>query len=82
MVRGMYGEQLKDRTRSMGLMFMLGLNESIDPLAMPNSIRLDGEVLRGEDGHELRMELDLEAEGQKKKWRPKRTWKIRLRKKV
>ena len=38
MVRAMCGVQLKDRKRSMDLMFMLGLNKTIDQLAMANSV--------------------------------------------
>ena len=37
MVRAMCGVQLKDRKRSKDLMLMLGLNETIDQLAMANS---------------------------------------------
>ena len=37
MVRAICGAQLKDRKRSTDLMFMLGLKESIDQLAMANS---------------------------------------------
>ena len=36
---------------------------------------LYGHVLRREDGHILRRALDFKVEGQKKKWRLKRTWK-------
>ena len=32
-------------------------------------------MLRGEDGYVLRMALDFEVEGQRKKGRQKRTWK-------
>ena len=32
-------------------------------------------MLRREDGHILRRALDLEVEGQRKKGRPKKTWK-------
>ena len=32
-------------------------------------------MLRREDGHVLRRASDFEAEGQRKKGRPKRTWK-------
>ena len=63
----MCGVQIKDRKRSMNLILMLGLNETIDQLA--NSVH----VLRKEDGHILRRALDLEVEGQKKKGRSKRT---------
>ena len=56
MVRAMCGLQLKDRKRSKHLVLMLGLNETIDQLAMANSVRWDGHVLRREDGHVLRRE--------------------------
>ena len=75
MVRVMSGVQLKVRNRSTDLMFMLGLSETIDQLAMANSVRWDDHVLRGEDHHILRRALDFEVEAQKKKGRPKRTLK-------
>ena len=53
-------------------MFMLGLSETIDQLAMGNSVCWYGHVLRREDDHFLRAS-DFEVEGQRKKWRPKRT---------
>ena len=37
-VGAMCGVQLKDRKRFMDLMFMLGLNETIDQLAIANSV--------------------------------------------
>ena len=46
---------------------MLGLNETIDLLAMANSVRSYGHVLRREDGHVLRRALDFEVEGQREK---------------
>ena len=57
MVRAMCGVQLKDRKRFMDLMFMLGLNETIDLLAMAISVLWYGHVLRREDGHILRRAL-------------------------
>ena len=75
MVRTMCGVQLKDRKISTALMLMLGRNETISQLAMANSVRWYGHVLRREDGHAIRRALDLEAEGQRKKGRPKMTWK-------
>ena len=74
MMRPLCGVQLKDRRRSTDLMFMLGLNETIDQLAMANSARWHGNVLRREDVHVLRMAFDFEAEGQRKKGMVKRTW--------
>ena len=61
--------------RSTDFMFMLGLNETMDQLAMANSVRWCGHVFRKEDGHVLRRTLDFKVEGQGQKWRPKRTWK-------
>ena len=43
-----------NRKRSTDLMFMLHLSETIDQLAMANSICWNGHVLRREDGHVLR----------------------------
>ena len=53
----MCGVLLKDRKGSTDLMFMLGLNETINQLAMANSVRWCGHVLRREDGHVLRRAL-------------------------
>ena len=47
----MCGVQLKDRKRSMDLMSMLGLNETIDQLVIAKSVHLHGHVLRRGDGH-------------------------------
>ena len=57
MVTTMCGVQLNDRKN----MFMLGLRETMDQLAMANSVRYYGQVLRREDGHVLRRALDFEA---------------------
>ena len=57
------------------LMFMLGLSETMDQLAMVNSVCRYGNVLMREDGHVLRKALDFEVDGQRKKGRPKRTLK-------
>ena len=75
MVRTVCGLQLKGIKRSSDLMFMLGLTETIDQLAMENSVRYYGHALRREGGHVLRRALDHEVEGQRKKGRPKKTWK-------
>ena len=45
-MRAMCGAQLKDRKRCDDLMFMLGLNETIDQLAMANSVHWYGHVFR------------------------------------
>ena len=56
-------------------MFMLGLDKTIDQLAMANSVCRYGHVLRREDGPVMSSALDFEAEGESKKWMPNRTWK-------
>ena len=75
MVRAMRGVQFKDRKGSTDLMLMLGLNKTIDQLAMASSVCWYGHVLRRENGHVLRRALDFVVEGQKKNGWPKRTWK-------
>ena len=80
MMRAMCEVQLKDIKRSTDLMFMLGLNEVMNQLAMASSVCWYDHVLRRENGHVLRMALDFEVEGQRKKGRLKRMWKRRLRK--
>ena len=59
-------------------MLMLGLRETIEQLAMANSVIWYGHVLRREDGNVLRRELNFYGEGQRKKGRLKRTWKKRV----
>ena len=68
-------EYSSDIKRSTDLMFMMGLKETIDQLAKANSVCWHCHVLRREDGHVFRRALDFKAEGQRKKGRPKRTWK-------
>ena len=46
MVRAICGVQLKDRKRHTDLMFMLGLNETIEQMSMANSFCWYGHVLR------------------------------------
>ena len=75
MVGVICGEYLKGGKRYTDLMFMLGLNEKIDQLAIANSVCRYDHVLRREDGHVLRRAFHFEVEDQRKKWRPKRTWK-------
>ena len=78
MVRVMCGVQFKNIKRSTDLMFMLCFNETIDQLAMANSFFWYGHVLRREDVYFLRRELDFAIEGQRKKGRPRRIWKMQV----
>ena len=56
-----------------GFVVHAGFEETIDQLAMANSVRWY--VLRREDGHVLRRALDFDIVGQRKKGRTKRTWR-------
>ena len=70
------------RKKPTDLMFILGLNETIDQLDMANSVHWYGHVLRREDGHASRKSLDFEVEGQRKKGGRIGHGKSRLRKKM
>ena len=63
----MCGVHIKDRKIFMDFMSMLGLNETRDQLVKSNSVHWYG--------HVFRRALDLDAEGQRKKGKLKRTWK-------
>ena len=68
----------KIEKKSTDFMFILGLHETIDQLAMPNNVRLYGHVLRREDGLLLRMALDLKVKSKRKKGRLKRKQKKKV----
>ena len=56
-------------------MDMLGLKETIDQLATANGVRWYGHLLRRDINSVLRVALNLEASGKRKRGRPKKTWK-------
>ena len=74
-MRAVCGVQLKDGRRSMDLMLMFGLNETIEQLAMASCVCWYDHVLRREDDNVLGRALDFKVEGQRRKGRLKRTWK-------
>ena len=74
MVRAMCGVQLYDGKRYMDLMLILGYSNNRS-VAMANSARWCGHVLRREDGHIIRIAQYFEVEDQRKKMRAKRTLK-------
>ena len=53
----------------------------MDQMAMADSVRWYGHVLRREDGHVLGRAVDFVVEGQRKKGKPRMTWKVSLRRK-
>ena len=75
MVRAMCGQEEQ--------MDMLGLKETIDRLATANGVRWYGHVLRRDDNSVLRVALNLEVSGKRKRGRPGRSrWKRRQRRLV
>ena len=74
----MCGAKFKDGKSAKYFILVLGLNETIDQLAIVNSVHSYGHVLWREDDHSLRRALDFEFEGQRKKGRSKRTWKKKV----
>ena len=71
LVRAMCGVQLKDSKRTIDLMYVVALSETIDQLTIENSVHWNGHVLRKEDGYVLRRALYFEVIGQRKKGRKK-----------
>ena len=75
MVRAMCGQKVVDRKTTEEHMDMLVLRETIDRLATANGVRWYGHVLRRDDDSVLRVALNLEVSGKRKRGRPKKTWK-------
>ena len=73
MVRAMCGQKAVDRKTTEEQMDMLGLKETIDRLATANRVRWYGHVLRRDNDSVLRVALDLEVSGKKKREQPKKT---------
>ena len=75
MVRSMCGVRLVDRKHMEELMEMLGLNETLDRMAKANGARWYGHVIRRDDDNILKKAMMLEVNGQRKRGRPKLTWR-------
>ena len=73
MVRAMYGQKVVDRKTTEEQMDMLGLKETIDRLATANGVRWYGHVLRRDDDSVLRVALNLEVSGKRKREIPGRS---------
>ena len=69
------GQKVVDKKTTEEQMDMLGLKETIDRLATANGVRWYGHVLRRDDDSVLRVVLNLEVSGKRKRGRPKKTWK-------
>ena len=67
--------KLFDRKMSEEQMDMLRLRETIDEIATANKVRWHGHIQWRDDDSVLRVALDLEVSGKRKRGRPKKTWK-------
>ena len=82
MVRAMCGQKVVDMKTTEEQMDMLGLKENINRLATANGVQWYGHVLRRDDDSVLRVALNLEVSGKRKRGRPKKTWKRKQRRLV
>ena len=78
MVRAMCDQKVVDR-KTEEQMDMLWLMETIDWLAIANGVRWYEHVLRRDDDSVLRVALNLEVSGKRKRGRSKKTWKGKWR---
>ena len=74
-VRAMCGQKVVVRKTTKEQMDMLGLKETIDRIATANRVRWQERVLSRNDQIVLRVALDLEVSGKRKRERPKKTSK-------
>ena len=80
--RAMCGQKVVDRKMIEEQMDMLGLKETIDRLATENGVKWYEHMLRRDDDSVLRVALDLEVSGNRKRGRPKKTWKKQVEEKI
>ena len=82
MVRAMCGVKLMDKKKTVDLMEMLGLKESVDQLAKANGVRWYGHVLRRDGDHALRKALEFNVNEPRKRGRLKKTWKRQVEEEI
>ena len=73
MMRAICGQKVADRKTTEKQTDMLGLKETVDRLATANGVRWYGHVPNRNDDSVLRVALDLEMSGKRKRGRPKKT---------
>ena len=66
MVGAMCGAKLMEKKRTEDLIEMLRLKETVVQMAKADGVRWYGHVLRRDDGHVLRKELEFEVKGKRK----------------
>ena len=75
MERAMCGQKVTDKKTTEEQMDIVGLKKTMDRLATANGVRWYGHTLRTDDDSVLRVALDLEVSGKRKRERLKKTWK-------
>ena len=75
MVRVICGQKVVCRKTTEKQLDILALMETIDRLATENGVRWYGHVLRRDDVSALRVALNFEESGNRKRGQPKKTWK-------
>ena len=78
-LRAMCGQKVVGRKRTEEQMDRLGLKETIDQFATANGVRWYGHVPRRDDDSVLRVALDLEVNGNRKRERPKTALKKQVK---
>ena len=81
-MRAMCGVKLVDRKNNEESMEMLGLKEASDKKAKANGVRWYAHVVRRDSDDVLKRVLMLEISGQRKRGRPKQTWKKQVEENV
>ena len=71
-----------DKKNTNELMDMLGLNETLEKMAIASGVRWFGHVLRRDEGDVLREALQFEVDGRRGRGRPRNTWKKQVEKEM
>ena len=82
MERSMFGVKLVDGKNTEELMEMLDLKKTLDRMAKANGVRWYGHVIRREDDNILKKAIMMEVNVQRKRGRPKMTWKRQVEESV
>jgi len=79
MLRAMCDVKLMDRKSTKDLMNMIGLTALIEMTVKANALQWFGLVLRTEKNSALKVVLDFEVLGKRKRGRPKSTWRGKVK---
>ena len=82
MVRSICGVKLVNRKNTEELMEVLGLKKTLDRMAKSNGVRWYVHVIRREEDNTLKKAMMMEMNGERKRGRPKMTWKRQVKESV